>query len=109
MKWKIKYSEQVIEDLKAIYEYIAFEICAPHAAKNQVNQIINRIDQLEIMPRMVKAYEEEPWKSKGYRVFPVNHYLVLYLPKEEDLTVNVIRIFYGGRDIHKQLEEIENP
>ena len=52
-----------------------------------------------------RLYNEEPWHSAGLRFFPVNHYLVFYLPDEAKNTVNIVRIIYSGRDIRKQLEE----
>lgn len=55
-----------------------------------------------------KAFEDEPWKSKGLQVFPVDNYIVLYLPKEDLKTVNITRIIYGGRNVKKQLEETKD-
>jgi len=103
MSWKINYSAQALEDLKAIYEYIAFELLVPETARDQVKRITDSISKLDEMPMMYKAYKEEPWKSKGLRLFPVDNYIVLYLPKEDSNTVVIARIFYGGRDITKQL------
>ena len=105
MIWKIKYSAQALEDLKAIYEYIAYELLMPETANGQVKRIMNSINKLDEMPMMYKAYEHEPWKSKGLRVFSVDNYIVLYLPKEDLKTVNIARIIYSGRDVNKQLEE----
>ncbi|GEM_PF-4723785 len=39
MNWKINYSEKAFNDLKAIYEYIAFELCVPNTASEQVNRM----------------------------------------------------------------------
>ena len=107
MSGRIKYSEQAFNDLQAIYEYIAFELLVPGVAANQVDRIMKSIKALSEMPMMYKAYEEEPWRSKGIRVFPVDNYLVLYLPKENLNTVNIVRIIYGGRDVKRQLEKIK--
>ena len=107
MSWKIKYSAQALDDLKTVYEYIAFELLVPDTAKNQVNIIMQSINSLDEMPMMYRIYEEKPWRSKGLRVFPVDNYIVLYLPKEELKTVNIVRIIYGGRDVRKQLDEIK--
>ncbi len=107
MSWKIKYSAQALDDLKTVYEYIAFELLVPDTAKNQVNRIMQSINSLVEMPMMYRIYEEKPWRSKGLRVFPVDNYIVLYLPKEELKTVNIVRIIYGGRDVRKQLDEIK--
>ena len=107
MKWKIVYSALALEDLKSIYEYIAFELLEPGIASKQVKRIMDSINDLDEMPTMYKSYEFEPWKSKGLRIFHTDNYVILYLPKEDVQTVNIVRIMYGGRDIRKQLEETE--
>lgn len=105
MSWKIKYSAQARNDLKSIYEYIAYELLVSETAGNQVSRIMKFIRRLGEMPMMYKVYEEEPWKSKNVRCFPVDNYLVFYLPKEELNIVNILRIIYGGRDIRRQLRD----
>lgn len=66
---------------------------------------MNSVNKLDEMPMMYKVYQDEPWSSKGLRVFPVDNYIVLYLPREDLKTVNIVRIIYGGRNVNKQLEE----
>lgn len=66
---------------------------------------MNSVNKLDEMPMMYKVYHDEPWSSKGLRVFPVDNYIVLYLPREDLKTVNIVRIIYGGRNVNKQLEE----
>lgn len=105
MIWKIQYTEQAGRDLQAIYEYIAFELLVPETANRQIGRITKAIRKLDNMPEKFKIYEEEPWKSKNLRYFPVDNYIVFYLPKEETETVNIIRIIYGGRNLKRQLQE----
>ena len=107
MSWKIVYSEQALNDMSAIYEYIAYELLVPDIAANQIQRIMKSIKALDKMPMRYKVYEEEPWFSRKLRFFPVDNYVVLYLPKEELNTVNIVRIMYGGRDVKRQLEEKE--
>ncbi len=57
------------------------------------------------MPMRYRLYDDEPWHSQGVRFFPVNNYLVFYLPDETKTTVHIVRIIYGVRDIKKQLSE----
>lgn len=103
MIYKIEYSKNSLKDLKAIYEYIAFELLAPITASNQVNRIMKEISFLRKTPNMYKVYEEEPWKAKGMRIFSVDNYNVLYIPNKKLKTVNIVRIIYGGRDLPKAL------
>lgn len=94
-------------DLRDIYEYIAYELLAPEAAAGQTQRIMKEIRALEEMPMRFRLYGEEPWHSEGLRFFPVDNYLVFYLPDETQNTVNIIRIMYDGRNIRKQLSETE--
>lgn len=105
MSWNVFYSSKAQDDLKAIYEYIAFELLAPDTASNQVKRIMKSVKLLSEMPMRYKLYDDEPWKSKKLRCFSVNNYLVFFIPKEEEKAVNIVRIIYGGRDITQQLEE----
>ena len=105
MSWKINYTRYAREDLKAIYEYLAFELLVPDTASRQSDRIMKAVRTLDNMPERYKGYEEEPWKSQNLRYFPVDNYLVFYLPKKETGVINIVRIIYGGRDIRRQLEQ----
>lgn len=105
MKWNVFYTEQAENDLRTIYEYIAYTLLVPNAAKKQTKSIIDEVTALETMPLRYPVYDKEPWKSKGLRYFPVNNYLVFYLPVEEKNTVVIVRIMYGGRNVEKQLPD----
>ncbi len=105
MNWKIKYTKQALEDLKAIYEYIAFKLLVANTARKQVRRIAKAIKTLDFMPERFKIYREEPWKSLNMRCLPVDNYIVFYLLQEKTYTVNIVRIIYGGRNISQQLKE----
>ena len=105
MIFNVSYSAEARQDLRDIYEYIAYELLAPETAAGQTERIMKAARSLEKMPMRHRLYEEEPWHSQGVRVLPVDNYLVFYLPDETKATVNIIRIMYGGRDVDKQLNE----
>lgn len=105
MNWAVVYSENARKDLRNTYQYIAQELLAPETAAKQVQRIMRTIRSLEEFPMRHKLYEEEPWYSQGIRFVPVDNYLVFYLPKETENTVNIVRIMYKGRDVRKQLSE----
>jgi len=50
MSWNVIYTEQAERDLRDIFEYIAFSLLAPVAAKNQSKQIMDAIAALNEMP-----------------------------------------------------------
>lgn len=105
MIFHVAYSAEARQDLRDIYEYIAYELLVSETAAGQTERIMKAIRSLEQMLMRHRLYEEEPWHSQGLRVLPVDNYLVFYLPDENSATVNIIRIMYGGRDIDKQLNE----
>ena len=105
MIFNVVYSSEARQDLRDIYEYIAYELLEPDTAAGQTNRIMKTARSLEQMPMRHRLYEEEPWHSQGLRFLPVDNYLIFYLPDETNNIVNIIRIMYGGRDVKKQLDD----
>lgn len=105
MTYEIKVTEQADTDLRKIYEYIAFELQSPENASGQLDRLENAILSLNQFPDKHRLYDNEPWRSRGLRIFPVDHFLVLYIADRDEGSVSVIRIMYGGRDVAKELRE----
>ena len=105
MIFEVEISDQAEADLRGIFEYIAFTLLAPENATGQLDRLENSILSLEQYPMRHRAYEKEPWHSRGLRVLSVDNYVVLYIPNEETKVVTVIRVMYGGRNIDKELKE----
>ena len=103
MTYRVELSAQTKEDLREIYEYIAFELRAIDSAEELFRHLEEHIYALEEMPERYRLYEGEPWRTRGLRIMPVDHYLVFYIPKHESCIVTVIRILYGGWDTAAQL------
>lgn len=101
--WNVIYTERAEQDLRGIYEYIAYTLLEPGIAKSQIRRIMDAVAGLNQMPLRHHRYEKEPWHNKGLRVLPVDNYLAFYLPIEARETVVVVRFMYGGRDIEEQL------
>ena len=102
-EYHVDISDQAEQDLRAIFEYIAFELLAPGNASGQLDRLEKEINKLSIFPKGHRRYEEEPWYSRNLRVLPVDNYCVFYIPDNDSMTVTVIRVIYCGRDIEKQL------
>ena len=97
--YSVVYSPEALNDLKDIYAYIAQELMAPDTALNQVNRIRKEIRSLDFMPSRYALVDWEPWKSMGMRKVPVDNFVVFYTVDSNSMTVVIIRIVYGGRDI----------
>ena len=105
MNYEVELSAQADADLRGIYEYIAFTLLAPENASGQLDRLEEGILSLEQYPMRHRAYEKEPWHSRGLRVLPVDNYVLLYIPNEDTKVVTIIRVMYGGRNIDKELNE----
>ena len=99
MTYKIIYSPEALEDLRSIYRYIAFEKLAPENAIGQTKRIREAIKGLDLFPEGHTTIEWEPWASMGMRFLPVDNYTVYYLIDNKHKTVEIVRIFYSGRDV----------
>lgn len=104
MKYTVNIVAQAKEDLRDIYEYIAFELLAPENAAGQLERLEKSINGLASLPFRFREYESEPWKSRGLRIMPVDNFVVLYFPNKETAVVTVIRVMYSGRDIDRQID-----
>ena len=102
---KVVYTFRARQDLRDIYDYIAFALLAPDAARNTTERILEAARSLQSMPERNPLYKEEPWHSQGVRFIPVKNYIVFYTVNTDTDTVSVTRIMYGARDLSRQLEE----
>ena len=103
MIYEVELSEQADSDLRGIFEYIAFELQSPENAIGQLDRLEEQILNLDTMPERYRKYEKEPWKSRGFRVLPVDNYVVLYIPDSDKKVVTILRVMYAGRGIDNQL------
>ena len=106
MKYSVVLAESARQDLFAIFKYIAVNLQSVQAAAGQFSRIERAIMSLERLPERYRLYDKEVWRGRNLRVMPVDHYLVFYVTAQETLTVTVLRVMYGGRDIDKQLDQI---
>ena len=106
MNYEVRLTIEAENDLRGIFEYIAFELQSPQNAAGQLDRLEQSIMVLDQMPERFRVYEKEPWHSRNLRIMPVDNYLVFYIPNHRELTVKVMRVMYGGRDTAKQLNRL---
>lgn len=72
MIFTVEVSEQADSDLRATYEYIAFELLSPENASGQLDRLEKGIISLEDMPERYQRYE----KNRGIAVAYVSFLLI---------------------------------
>ncbi len=105
MIFNVVTSTQADEDLRGIFEYIAFELLSPENAEKQLERLERQILSLDEMPERFPRYGKEPWHSRGLRFAAVDNYIVFYIPDIEEQVVTVLRVMYSGRSIEEQLKQ----
>ena len=103
MIYELEISEQADNDLRGIFEYIAFELQSSQNASGQLDRLEEQILSLDTMPERYRKYEKEPWKSRELHILPVDNYVVLYIPDCDKKVVTILRVMYTRRDIDHQL------
>lgn len=106
MNYEIRLTPDAKDDLRGIFEYIAYDLQSVQNAAGQLDRLEQGIVSLDQMPERFRAYEKEPWHSRNLRIMPVDNYLVFYIPNHEKSIVTIIRVMYGGRNIDSQLNRM---
>ena len=106
-RYSVWYSLSAKTDLKAIYRYIAVDLKAKTTAKRQTDRIRRDIKELNLFPEKFPAVEWEPWSNLNIRKMPVDNFIVYYRVVHEEQSVEIVRIFYGGRDIENIVKDGE--
>lgn len=106
-KYEIKVTRQVLEQMREIAHYISYDLMAPEAADNLLDDLKASILKLSVLPKKYPLIEEEPWRSEGVRKIVVKNFLVYYWIDEEYNKVQVTAVIYSKRDQIKQLKNME--
>lgn len=102
----VVYTHRARQDLFVLYDYIAYVLLSPEAARRTADRIAREVRSLSSLPERHPLYHDEPWRSRNVRFLTVRNYLIFYTTDPE--TVTVLRIMYAGRDVSKQLNDPEN-
>lgn len=107
MNYTVVVSEHAKNDIKSIFEYIAYELQSHQSAVGQLSRLEKGILSLSNMPERFGRYNKEPWYSQGLRIMPVDNYCVFYISNRNGGTVNIIRVLYKKRDMDVYLADFK--
>ena len=101
--YEVNITDEALDDMEKIYEYIAFELLSPENAIGQYNRIADAILTLDSLPDRFALFESEPEHSWGMRRMVVDNYLVCYIVDPGIVTVT--DVLYGASNVHVRLGE----
>ena len=106
-EYEVKVTRQALEQMRAIVHYISYDLMAPEAAENLLNDLKSAIMKLAVLPKKHSLIDEEPWRSEGVRKIVVKNFLVYYWVDDEYNKVQVTAVIYSKRDQIKQLKNMD--
>ena len=101
-KYKIQFMPLAVQDISEITDYIADVLSAPQAAYDLLNKISEAVDPLERFPFAFPAYKDTAFAKLGYRIRPVDNYLLFYVVIGN--VVEIRRVIYAKRNLPELLE-----
>jgi len=104
--YQVQFTEPAEADLLSTLAYISDVLKAPAAAAHLLTEIEEQTQILETSP-FCNALVEDSWlNAKGIRSLLIKNYHVLYIVKEQEMVVSIIRILYARRDWSALLRHI---
>lgn len=82
-EYEVKVTMQALEQMGAIVHYISYDLMAPEAAENLLNDLKAALMKLSVLPKRHSLIDEEPWRSEGVRKIVVKNFLVYYWVDDE--------------------------
>ena len=101
-RYTVKISESALNDMEAIYHYIAETLKAPDTALRQYERIAAAAISLENMPERCRILKFKSKVIKELRRMIVDNYSIFYFIADE--TVVVTNVLYTASDIEKRLK-----
>ena len=97
MAYSLDISDEAHEDLRQTIGYIAIQLKNPPAARDLKNNILELYKSLLVHPEIYAFARDERIAAKGFRVAPVEKYLVVYKVDKANKEVIIHNVFYGAR------------
>ena len=94
--YRVYFMPDAIKDLEDIYLYIIEQSGFPDTAWNYMERLKSKCHELETFPIRGQLRND---LMDGLRIYPLdNNAVAAFLVNEADLTVQVLNVFYGGRN-----------
>ncbi len=97
-KYEVEFTDDCIEEMDEIYNYISKELVANAAAKKLINQVKQDVLALEISPMLYMKIDKKDKFEREYRRMVVKNYVILYTIDEENKKVYISHMYYGRRN-----------
>ena len=102
-KYNIVYTNAAANDIAEKFQYITSVLHERTTAERWYARLKDA--DLSFMPEKYPLYSEEPWHSKGVRLFITRQNIVVYSTVKTAQTVYIGNVFTAGRDLSSHIED----
>lgn len=96
--FEVEFTEQCIEEMTAIYDYISDILKENEAAKRLISQVNEKVLELSESPELYMKIGKVDRLKREYHRMVVKNYVVLYTIDYEKRKVYVSRMIYGRQN-----------
>lgn len=100
--YTVQITDEALEDLSELYQYILLTLQSPENAMSQYNHIANEILTLGVFPNRYRLVDFEPERSQGLHRMLVDNFSVFYIIQEKQVIVT--DVLYSASDIEQRLK-----
>jgi len=97
MTYNLDITRPANRDLDQIVSYIALELKNPKAARRLYKLIRSTYQSLQAHPEMFEYAKDRRIAAKGFRIAPVEHYVIAYKVDKTNKKVVIHDVFFGAR------------
>lgn len=98
MEYKIVISDTCLEEIEENCDYIEKVLKAEQASNRLREKIIETIRGLKNSPKIYAIIEKTDRAGRDYRKIVIDNYVMIYTIIEEDKTILISHMYYGGRN-----------
>ena len=106
--YQYHFTKKAEADLDEILSYISVELSNPDAASSFLKDLQAVLASICSVPKIGRMVENEFLPDKEIRKSLVGNYVLYYLPDAAEMTIYILRILYGRRNLDELVREINN-
>jgi len=106
--YRYHFTKKAKSDLEEILSYISIELSNPEAAASFLKDLLAVIASICSVPKIGSIVENEFLPDREIRKSLVGNYVLYYLPDAAEMTIYILRILYGRRNLDELVREINN-
>ena len=98
MEYEIVISENCLDEIEEICNYIEKDLKAKQAAIRLRRKIVETIYELKTSSKIYAKIDKTDRKGRDYRRIVIKNYIIIYTIIEEDNKILISHIYYSGRN-----------